>query len=119
MKKLLLTIAPILSLVPVLAHAEMNHSMHMQPPKIASNPYNKEYDAINMRMHKDMSIRYSGNPDVDFVKGMIAHHQGAVDMAKVQLEYGKDPEMRKLAENIISSQEVEIKEMKDWLSKQK
>jgi len=115
MKKLL-TIAPILSLFSVLAHAEVDHSMHKQTVKIVSNPYSLEYDAINMKMHKEMSIKYSGNPDIDFVKGMMAHHQGAVDMAKVQLEYGKDPEMRRLAENIISSQEVEIKEMKEWLN---
>lgn len=113
MKKTLL----VLCLIPVVSYAEMDHSMHMNIQ--AKSGYEEKYDNINMQMHKDMTVEYSGNADVDFVKGMIAHHQGAVDMAKVQLEYGKDPEMRKLAENIISSQEVEIKEMKDWLSKQK
>jgi uncharacterized protein (DUF305 family) len=46
---------------------------------------------------------------------MIPHHQGAVDMAKVELAFGKDPEMRKLAENIVSSRQKEIEFMEAWL----
>ena len=50
---------------------------------------------------------------------MIAHHQGAIDMAKIQLKYGKDSEMRALAENIIKAQQIEITQMQTWLSKHK
>lgn len=57
----------------------------------------------------------SKDPDVAFAQGMLPHHQGAVDMAKVELKYGKDPEMRKLAETIIAAQEAEIKQLKAWL----
>ena len=66
-------------------------------------------------MHKDMNIDYTGDADVDFVKGMIPHHQAAIDMAKIELQYGKDPETRKLAEQIIAAQEAEIAGMQAWL----
>ncbi|TGT34851.1 DUF305 domain-containing protein, partial [Mesorhizobium sp. M4B.F.Ca.ET.169.01.1.1] len=70
------------------------------------------------KMHTDMmASQYTGNADVDFVRGMIPHHQGAIDMAKVELANGKDPEIRKLAEGVIAAQEAEIKQMQDWLAK--
>lgn len=66
------------------------------------------------RMMKDMMLPYSGNADADFVARMIAHHQGAVDMAEVQLKYGKDPELRKMAQEIIKAQQEEIAFLKQW-----
>jgi uncharacterized protein (DUF305 family) len=57
---------------------------------------------------------YTGQADRDFVSGMLPHHQGAVDMAKVELKYGKDPQLRKLAQSIIESQEHEIALMEKW-----
>jgi uncharacterized protein (DUF305 family) len=71
----------------------------------------------NDRMHAAMAIEYTGNADVDFVRGMIAHHVGAVEMARVVLEHGQDPEVKKLAETIIAAQEGEIKWMQEWLAK--
>lgn len=76
----------------------------------------KALEAANAKMHEAMSIDYSGNPDVDFVRSMIPHHQGAIDMARVQLEHGKDLELRKLAEEVIKAQEAEIVEMQAWLT---
>ena len=68
------------------------------------------------KMHVAMdAIERSGDIDVDFVKLMVPHHQGAIDMAKVQLLHGKDPQMRRLAQEIITDQQLEIELMQRWL----
>lgn len=95
------------------SHSEMEAS---QPSMHSSEaPSSQAYMAANEKMHRNMSMDYSGDADVDFVRGMIAHHQGAIDMAKVELKYGKDNEMRRLAERIVKAQEGEIKLMQRWL----
>jgi uncharacterized protein (DUF305 family) len=72
-------------------------------------------DAMNV-MHKGMhSAGHTGEPDRDFVTMMIPHHQGAIDMAKAILLYGKDPQMRRLAQEIITDQQSEIQLMQLWL----
>jgi uncharacterized protein (DUF305 family) len=75
-------------------------------------------DANGKMMDAMTGMQPSGDADKDFVLMMIPHHQGAIDMAKVQLEHGTDPELRALAEKIIADQEREIAEMQAWLSKQ-
>ena len=67
-------------------------------------------------MHAAMaSVEDSGNGDEDFVRLMVPHHQAAIDMAKTQLLYGKDPQMRRLAQEIITDQQSEIELMQLWL----
>jgi uncharacterized protein (DUF305 family) len=73
--------------------------------------------AANTKMHADMNVTMTGNPDVDIAKGMIPHHQGAVDMARIVLEYGTAPEIRAFAQGVIDAQEAEIAWMTEWLAK--
>lgn len=73
-------------------------------------------------MMKDMndkmsSMSMSGNPDVDFAMMMRIHHQGAIDMAQAELQAGKDPQMRKMATNVIKAQKKEIAELDRFLAK--
>ena len=56
----------------------------------------------------------TGNPDRDFVAMMEPHHQGAIEMARAELRYGRDPELRRMARNIIAAQDREITEMRNW-----
>jgi uncharacterized protein (DUF305 family) len=71
------------------------------------------------KMHMAMgAVVRSGDSDVDFVRLMLPHHQAAVDMAKTQLLYGKDPQIRRLAQEIITDQQSEIELMQLWLKQQ-
>ena len=86
------------------------HNTKMASPSVAA------YQAINDQMHQAMNINFTGDADVDFVRGMIPHHEGAVEMAKVVLEHGSDPKIRALAQAVIAAQEEEISMMQQWLA---
>jgi uncharacterized protein (DUF305 family) len=75
-----------------------------------------ELGASMQKMHAAMaSTEPSGDSDVDFVRLMLPHHQAAIDMAKTQLLNGKDPQMRRLAQEIITDQQSEIELMQLWM----
>ncbi len=82
-----------------------------------NGPSSLAFRGINTKMHEAMNIAFTGDSDADFVRGMIPHHQGAIDMAKTVLAFGKDPVVRKLAEEIVKAQDGEIALMQDWLKK--
>jgi uncharacterized protein (DUF305 family) len=96
------------------ARAQVEHAAHRSG---SATPATEGYRQANMRMHAAMDIEYTGNPDVDFARSMIPHHQGAIDMANVMLQYGEDPELRQLAEEVIAAQQAEIAFLTAWLER--
>ncbi|PZP39596.1 MAG: DUF305 domain-containing protein [Pseudomonas fluorescens] len=114
---------PLIALTVIYAGAvfagEHDHTHHGHTANKSSQTETASTIALkqaNDRMHKDMDITYSGDADVDFLRGMIAHHQGAVEMVEVQLTYGKDAQVKRLAQDIIRAQKIEIQWMQQWLS---
>jgi len=73
--------------------------------------YAKAHHAMMMAMD---SMPPSGDADRDFATMMVPHHQGAIDMAKIELQYGKDEKLRQMAKEIIAAQEKEIATLKAW-----
>jgi uncharacterized protein (DUF305 family) len=103
--------------LPVAALAGEHDMGKMDHTTMSSSPDNLYAPAMET-MHAGMAAApTTGNADIDFVTGMIPHHQGAVDMAKVLLEKGSDPELKELAKGIVAAQEKEITFMNEWLKK--
>ena len=102
MKTRMLLLSAAIALVPVLA--------------VAQNPsaVQKAFMDVHQKMMADMSKPASGDADKDFASMMIPHHQGAIDMAKIELKYGRDANLRAMAEKMIKDQEKEIADLTAW-----
>jgi uncharacterized protein (DUF305 family) len=83
-----------------------------------SDPVTGAFAAINRRMHREMAVDAADGADRAFAEAMIAHHQGAIDMAKVTLAFGSDPKIRALAEQVIKAQQDEVTVLRQWLEDQ-
>lgn len=96
---------------------QQGHDGHGEAPAPDATPASSQaYMEASARMHADMAIALTGDADVDFARGMIPHHQGAIDMAQTLLEHGSDPALLALAREIIANQEAEIAFLEAWLA---
>lgn len=103
--------------MPGMQHSTTAPSPASGDPSAAGSPSTAAYEAAIMTMHEHQQMAFTGDADRDFVLHMIPHHQGAIDMARVELQYGHDPQIRKLAEKIIADQQKEISKMQEWLDR--
>lgn len=81
------------------------------------SPSTQAYREASDRMHQGMAIAYTGDADIDFLRGMIAHHEGAIAMAKIAVEHGEAEDVKSLAREIIAAQEAEIIRMRILLAR--
>ena len=104
-----------LALIPTLAASATQRASHAQERMPADAPYWAQLTESMTRMHAAMSsTRPSADADTDFVALMLPHHQAAIDMARVELTFGNDPQLRRLAQEIVTDQASEIQLMKLW-----
>jgi uncharacterized protein (DUF305 family) len=103
-------------LISVVARSESPQVSHSHNDRNSADPAWSGLIKSMENMHLAMgSVTQSGDSDADFVRLMLPHHQAAIEMAKTQLIYGKDPQMRRLAQEIITDQQSEIELMQLWL----
>lgn len=79
------------------------------------DPASRAYMQSMQKMNRDMHRPMTGDADQDFARMMATHHQGAIDMARVELQYGKDPDLKAMAQKVIDDQTKEIQQLQDWM----
>ena len=102
----------------VLAAPGLAHAAEIKPHQHAgASPSDTAYGAAMEKMMSAMHMAPTGDPDRDFVSMMLPHHQGAVDMAEVELKFGKDPVLLAMARAIVEAQTKEMADMRAWQAK--
>jgi len=98
--------------------AHPQHAHNGSQPASGGPAWSELQDSMQA-MHRTMaSLNSTGDDDEDFVRLMLPHHQAALNMAKAELMHGQDPQMRRLAQEIITDQQSEIELMQLWLKQQ-
>ncbi len=114
----LLIIAPFTNTNIISHHQVIATNISISKPSKVNQGYNQEYDVIFSNMKKQMNaVPNTGNVNLDFVIEMIPHHEGGINMAKAIVRYSSNPEVTKIAENIITSQSSEIPIMQELKTK--
>lgn len=106
------------SQIPIMQQLKAKFEKEKPSSKADSEKYLEEYNKVKDKMFKEMQgVEITNNVDANFLQEMIYHHEGAIGMAKDILKYTKDPELRKLAENIVTTQSKCVEEMTALLKK--
>lgn len=102
--------------IPIMQQLKTKFEKEKPSNKADLEKYIKEYDKVKNTMFKEMeNVEITDNVDVNFLQEMISHHEGAIGMVNNILKYTKDPELKKLAENILSTQNKGVEDMKSLL----
>lgn len=94
---------------------DMQGTMQAMMPNPADPESVREFKAVHMKMMMNSPKSFSGDTDADFARSMIAHHQAGIEMAKVELQHGKDAKQRQFAQKVIAEQEKDIADLQAWL----
>lgn len=115
------TAAAVLLTIPVaiaqMPGMDMQKMMQKMNPKADDAASTKDFKQAHMAMMQNMNMEFVGNPDVDFARSMVKHHESGIAMAKIELKHGKNAEIRSIAEKMIKDQEKEIADFNAWLKK--
>jgi uncharacterized protein (DUF305 family) len=117
MRKTLIILAAVAALAGGAVAQQSMPMMDMMMPKDSDAASTKAYKMSMMKMMRAMPHDYTGNADIDFMRQMRGHHQGAIDMSEVVLQHGRDDEVKRLARKIIDDQNKEIADIDSWLRK--